>query len=69
MINFVLRFFLHVQRGNAVGDVIHGDDIELIRGTEGKHRQPGEKHERAHHIKLRGFGAAAISEHDARPQK
>src|SRR5581483_5594157 len=61
VIRVVERSFLLVQSGNRIGDKIHIDDIDLVRGLKRQYRQPGKKDESAHHIELRGFGVPAVA--------
>src|SRR6266404_7987998 len=58
------RIFL-VNGDDRFTDVVGGNDVNAIRGLERKNRQTGENAERLHHVKLRGFRATAIAEHDS----
>ncbi len=54
-----------MQRHHRVRDVIHRNDVDSIRRAKRKNWQPGEKYERADHVELIRFRAAAVAQHDA----
>src|ERR1700733_8533785 len=56
IINLVRWIIFLMQRGDGVGDEIHGADINAIAGEED---------EGADHVELIGFGPAAIAQDDA----
>src|SRR5271154_7517134 len=65
MIDVVSGFFLLMESCNCVGDEVHRNDIDAVRGPEGKRWKPGKEHERANHVELIRFWTAAIAQDDA----
>jgi len=55
-----------VNGDNRLANIIGGHDINSVGWTKRKNRETCEHAERLDHIKLRGFGAAAVTEHDGR---
>ena len=66
MVDLMRRIRFLMQRDDRFGDIVHRDDIDPIGRAKRQNRQAREKHERANHVELRRFGAAAVAEHDAR---
>src|SRR3984893_1768423 len=65
MIDLVHGFRLLMQRDDRFRDVVDGDNIDAVGRSKRQEREACEKNERADHIKLRCFGAAAVAQHDA----
>ena len=55
---------MNVHDGTA--DVIGGNDVDPIVGSERKYRKAGEDAEGLYHVELGSFGAAAVTENDGR---
>ena len=66
MIDLVHRILLLMQRDDGFRHIVHRDDIDPVGRAERQDRQSGKKHERADHVELRRFRAAAVAQHDAR---
>ena len=64
MINLLLGMRLLVQREDRIRNVIHRYDIDPRVWVKRQNGEIPQKDERAHHVELRGFRAAAVSQDD-----
>src|ERR1051326_68183 len=65
MVGVVLRPILYVQASDGVGDEINIDDIHAVFRAERQDWKSRQEHESAHHVELRGFRPAAVTENNA----
>src|SRR5712664_4861604 len=65
VVDLVHRIRLLMQRDHRFSDEVNRDDVDPVGGAERQERQSSKKDERADHIELRGFSAAAVAQDDA----